>query len=322
LFGIPRAQTTSGEEAQGETGKQSRYVENTNLEQISDWLTKIIVGVTLVQFNDIVSAISAFSDKIAVAFLPGIASHAGPALGNFAFAILLFFAILGFMYSYLWTRLYLIKELTQMQLDLGTLGDKFADVANKIHHDQSIIDSAAINLVEIYIETDTNILSFDSNQMNDRIIESSPHVRTAIFFRARKNRKKHWDKPAQHQKMMRSLPIFEALVAAEQDDYTHRSHAQIAYILKDKVVPNYPGAIEKLRIAIRLRDQDSVLGYEIYEMNLAVCLIQQSISVGGEAVTFTAEEKSEIRALLEKGRTSYEITNFPEASKWLVENSA
>jgi hypothetical protein len=50
LFGIPRALTGRAED-DVESGRG--YGANTNLEQISDWLTKILVGVGLVQITTI-----------------------------------------------------------------------------------------------------------------------------------------------------------------------------------------------------------------------------------------------------------------------------
>lgn len=47
LFGIPRALQNAG--TGGAEAGWGRYSTNTNLEQISDWLTKILVGVGLVE---------------------------------------------------------------------------------------------------------------------------------------------------------------------------------------------------------------------------------------------------------------------------------
>src|SRR5216684_1230684 len=55
LFGIPRTQQKEGQKSDPTIGSQpgvaDGYGVNTNLEQISDWLTKIIVGVGLVQLT-------------------------------------------------------------------------------------------------------------------------------------------------------------------------------------------------------------------------------------------------------------------------------
>ena len=49
LFGVPWATQQITREREGTIRGQHSYLPNTNLEQISDWLTKIIVGVGLVE---------------------------------------------------------------------------------------------------------------------------------------------------------------------------------------------------------------------------------------------------------------------------------
>src|SRR5690242_13820196 len=54
LFGIPRSLLHEGGAANGDNEQAAgRYRPNTNLEQISDWLTKILVGVGLTQMGEI-----------------------------------------------------------------------------------------------------------------------------------------------------------------------------------------------------------------------------------------------------------------------------
>lgn len=73
---------------------------NTNLEQISDWLTKIIVGVTLVELGPAVQRLDTAADVIASAF-------GGAPSKSYAFALMLYFSITGFLGAYLLTRLFL-----------------------------------------------------------------------------------------------------------------------------------------------------------------------------------------------------------------------
>ena len=77
---------------------------NTNLEQISDWLTKIIVGVTLVQADTVLKKLHRIAEVIAgcVGALPKLEETL-----PFAYAILIYFSVLGFFGSYLLTRLWL-----------------------------------------------------------------------------------------------------------------------------------------------------------------------------------------------------------------------
>lgn len=64
LFGVPRYKSAPDSQAvasmAGTTQQAIAFIPNTNLEQISDWLTKIIVGATLVQLEPIGSSFVRF----------------------------------------------------------------------------------------------------------------------------------------------------------------------------------------------------------------------------------------------------------------------
>jgi hypothetical protein len=100
LFGIPRA-------VQGSTPLPgaSRYVGNTNLEQVSDWLTKIIVGISLVEIGRIIPALTRLAESMKVP-LGGQASSAAFGLG-----LTIANVLLGFFLFYLWSRVLLKNEL-------------------------------------------------------------------------------------------------------------------------------------------------------------------------------------------------------------------
>ena len=109
LFGIPKAapqapgaaSPTAGNAAAGSPPRGWEYQPNTNLEQISDWLTKILVGVGLVQIRPIGDKLFAVAGGVASALRePGTNR-------SFALALILFYAVAGFLLGYLWTRLYL-----------------------------------------------------------------------------------------------------------------------------------------------------------------------------------------------------------------------
>jgi hypothetical protein len=101
LFGVPRYQAGVPQ------NDRSRFVPNTNLEQISDWLTKIIIGATLVQIKDISSDIEAVSERIG--------SQLGTVAGSTVSAgVLLFFFFTGFMWGYLWCSLRIFGEMASL----------------------------------------------------------------------------------------------------------------------------------------------------------------------------------------------------------------
>jgi hypothetical protein len=107
LFGIPRARQQAN--AQSDPQSTEGYAVNTNLEQISDWLTKIIVGVGLIQLATFPGKLKALAGYFANAIGPGTIS------GSLVLAILGFFAIFGFLIGYLWARIYLTGEFSRAE---------------------------------------------------------------------------------------------------------------------------------------------------------------------------------------------------------------
>jgi hypothetical protein len=99
LFGIPR--TLQGPDPS--TGDE-RYKGNTNLEQVSDWLTKIIVGIGLVQIGRLLPALSRLAENLKEP-LGGRAWS-----GTFGLALIISYALLGFFFLYLWSRSLLVEE--------------------------------------------------------------------------------------------------------------------------------------------------------------------------------------------------------------------
>jgi len=124
LFGIPRAQTgskppapgPSGKEGEGHASKQAAAAQasqaefdvNTNLEQISDWLTKIIVGMGLVNLRKMPG------------YFQGLGGYFSHALGtdvqggeSVVLALIVLFLVCGFLLGYLLTRLFLTGAFTR-----------------------------------------------------------------------------------------------------------------------------------------------------------------------------------------------------------------
>ena len=100
LFGIPRT-VQSSTPSVGTT----QYQGNTNLEQVSDWLTKIIVGVSLVEIGRIIPALAKLAE-ILKAPLGGQPSSAA-----FGVGVVIACALTGFFFIYLWTREIFVREL-------------------------------------------------------------------------------------------------------------------------------------------------------------------------------------------------------------------
>lgn len=78
------------------------YAPGTNLDEVANWLTKIIIGATLVEIKDIGKAIKDISAFIVAPCTPGCGVFAQP----FVAAIIVAAFIAGFLFGYLWTRLH------------------------------------------------------------------------------------------------------------------------------------------------------------------------------------------------------------------------
>ena len=82
---------------------------NTNLEEISDWLTKIIVGLGLVELRQLPAYIDRLALRVGLSFGDGQTFH------TVGLAMILFFMPVGFLYGYLMTRLYLQGALARAE---------------------------------------------------------------------------------------------------------------------------------------------------------------------------------------------------------------
>lgn len=129
LFGLPissrvtvvnqqsGANQPPGSQAQPARDRQDWFSDNTSMEQIADWLTKIIVGLALVewanlqiQFNRAAAAVTAamLAPNDANSRVPAPSGDAGLVPGG---VLLAAYFILGFLLAYLWSRRYLSAEL-------------------------------------------------------------------------------------------------------------------------------------------------------------------------------------------------------------------
>ncbi|HEX8364491.1 MAG TPA: hypothetical protein VF603_04315 [Allosphingosinicella sp.] len=90
LFGVPRINPNA--EIKGE------FVHNQNIEAVSDWLTKILIGVGLVNF----AAIGAFVSRLADQLSAGLGTHK-----SFATGLIVYFFVVGIIQGYILTRMFL-----------------------------------------------------------------------------------------------------------------------------------------------------------------------------------------------------------------------
>lgn len=87
---------------------------NTNLEEVSDWLTKIIVGLGLVHLQDLQGLVAATAANAAAA----LSANPTATQTSIATALIVGFAIEGFFLGYIYTRMFLQVAFARSDSDL------------------------------------------------------------------------------------------------------------------------------------------------------------------------------------------------------------
>ena len=307
LFGIPRSKQLQGQVVAEDGKSQREYLENTNLEQISDWLTKIIVGLTLVQFAEIKTFVNGVGALFSPVFLSG--SEAGTA-GAIGVAVILYFTIAGFLFAFLWTRIHMENVLRQQSAQ-GTLAVE--RLLERRQEQENTANTKAFELTDAYLDplADPNAKMFDN--LEEKIADSSLIARTMIFDRARKVRQKNWRAGGNNNLIDRTIPIFRGLIAASPERQ-HRNYGQLGYALNKATQPDWAAAQAALEKAIRLRGEDDS-GQGFYELNLAMALINQdSAFLDGKASGDAAITR--ITKLLDPASKVVDLNDEPTISDW------
>jgi hypothetical protein len=266
LFGIPRsaqearppaAMTTPGAVEERIAYERGSYEVNTNLEQISDWLTKILVGVGLIQLGNLAEPLGRLVDGIAAGF------GGRPIDRLMVGGILVFFTIFGFLVSYLLTRLLLRRAFTLA--DLSAVVEVAANrVTREVRRSQEL-DAQAYSVVARALQPPPGSSPPSQEELNQALRQASPVVRSQAFSLARYQRLE--DEKSRPEVLDRTAKVFRALI--ETDPNAHRHHGQLAYALRYGVPPDRAEAERELSEAIRLRDQVGERGYLYYELNRA-----------------------------------------------------
>lgn len=165
LFGVPR--TIQAEIDDREVS--NRIEANTNLEQISDWLTKILVGVGLTQLNSILSYTKThIIDNLTPSF-GGSSNGSGNEIAtSTTIGAFVYFLVCGFFIGYLWSRVYLTQSLEDEYNKVKTEISKTKNFSTKIQLVRQIIDSIPEHkynnsLDFAYLKSDNNKLETYQN---------------------------------------------------------------------------------------------------------------------------------------------------------------
>jgi hypothetical protein len=307
LFGIPHTKEGKPEalNPKAETGgvpteDEDRYSQSTSLEQISDWLTKIIVGVGLTQLNNIPHKLNQLAEYVA-AGLGGDKPNSAFALG-----IVLYFAVCGFLFGYLWGRLYMlglfreadVKRMVEAQVE------KFS---------AQLFDQRAKDLVERQL--DPNDVEVESARLQDAILKASEDETKEIFELVREARK---GDDASDETKRRAIPVLRTLIEADKDKLQHRYHSELAYIFRDRA--KLEESLEEFATAIDIRNRRGKSGWKSYELEKAKAQIRLDSAAGPSAADLKEAVIKDLRAAWSDPKLQDRIRK-PEITDWLKKNS-
>lgn len=180
IFGIPRSVRFRFDKTKDKfaniEGSDNVLADNTNLEEISDWITKIIIGLTLIEGRKIIHMIENGAYSIAKSYPVSSNTVSGINLFVFSYCLILFFAGYGFFGGYFWARTLfgniLItsrKESESLQREIAMLSNRNLSTADETDEKgaSDIVDSEntltslkekvanLINITAIIDKTDT-----------------------------------------------------------------------------------------------------------------------------------------------------------------------
>ena len=157
LFGIPRTAgrvagdsdtlSAAGDGTSVRRVPGSGYRPSTNLEQISDWLTKILIGVGLVEFRELGAALWNVGQLVS--------SQLPQPLGTPILTplVIIAFSVVGFVSGYLWTRIYFMEILATADKQVEDLFHQVAVVTKELSAQKATLAEQRESLQEQVIET-------------------------------------------------------------------------------------------------------------------------------------------------------------------------
>ena len=314
LFGIPRTLQSSADQSAPDPASRSqggvRYQANTNLEQISDWLTKILVGVGLTQLTSLDERLAALAAFIA----PALGSAPSPEV--LSISIVTYFSVSGFLFGYLWTRLYLAQALRRA--DVTSIGERVRELEK-----QSEKDARALELVQHHLNSASGSRDVSDESLVNAIMDASSSARQTIFNQAWEVRTRNWREEKTKPVMTLTIPVFRALIRADVSNQYHRNHGQLGYALKDQPQPEWEMAEAELTKAIEVRGDWRENGFLFYEFNRAICRIMLDPARGTDSPS-SPEVLSRVMADLHDAAHAEQIldiiTGDADIRDWLERN--
>lgn len=322
LFGIPRS-AQAADPLGGERPLRGGYTVNTNLEQISDWLTKILVGVGLIQLGNIGAGLG----QLLTALTPAFGSEAGSSA--VAGAVLAFFSVWGFLLSYLLTRTFLtaafrafdVAEVTAIAVE------EAVTVVTAKTEEKEEAGALALTLTHRQLSSSSSEEPVRFEELVGALREASASIREQVLLQAQVQRRTSWRWPDEGREDVRTdmvarhsrtLPVLKALAAVQTEDA--RVLAELGYALKDDSEPDFRLAREALTSALLLaRRAGTPLDWILLNRGIAgIRLDREQAGLNGAYPVSAEEVYSDLsEAAAGRPRVRSIVQTDPEIVDWL-----
>lgn len=254
LFGIPRTlqrEWNTNDQNSSSAKDQVSYRLNTNLEEISDWLTKILIGVGLIEIKTISSNIYQFSSIVGQGFDTQLGT-------GYVLGLLAYFFCIGFLLLFLWARLWL--RLIMEKAD-HRLADETGTTSRNI----------VLSTVQDYLTPqNAGQETITKDHLSSLVSSTGRWTKSKVFEKARVAR---WSPETSG----KAIDVFQMLIQNDNNNEFHRNYAEIAYAQMEKDNPtinDFEKAATNLKKAIEIRDRLRAAEFTEYEFMLAICEIK------------------------------------------------
>lgn len=283
-------------------GTSRDYLPNTSLEQISDWLTKILVGVGLVEIKEIPGKLRDLAVQI------GKNLSDGPQAEAFVLTVLIYFSVSGFVFGFLWARLYLPRWFAQAD-QVKKLEEKVSQL-----EERQQADAMALTLVIQLINSQEDDTLVTEPEIFSAIKAASTSMRAQIFHQV-EQASQQVQTTYDDAKIEGIISILKALIASDSKERYHRNHAELSYAFRRMKPPDWDRAQDEITKAIAIREKLQLSGWKYYEFHLARCMIENNLNFKSGL----ASDGSFIERVLAVLREAY--TDTQRWNKWAYPSS-
>jgi hypothetical protein len=299
IFGVPFTKdsgtaTVDQSDTSAAVVSALQYRPNTSLEQISDWLAKMFVGIGLVEIREIPAAFQSAAKFVAKGMGETVAAQA------YAYAALVFFTVCGFLFGFLWARFNLRRLFSDADRD-------FAEKLSRFD-----IDGKAFALAQDRLAGHVGERSPSQEVLNRAVANASPNMRKLILSAAvevgtESDRNQFEIKDG-------VVSVFRALVAADKKERYFQAVGELGVALGRVSPPEFEEGRVVLKKAIDIRDRLGRRGWRWYDFCRAYYGVMLKLPPGEILPDLSAAAK-------ERDRFLGWLKSFPEARGWADANS-